>query len=501
MTMHDQQTQSLAGGDVEEHDVIVVGAGISGIGTAWHLQRDCPGKSFVILEMMEDFGGTWHAHRYPGVRSDSDLYTFGYSFKPWTEQPVATAERILTYLDTVIRENDIDRHIRYGHKVLSASWSSEDARWTLKVLRLETGETLTFRSNFLWMCQGYYRHFEGFTPQWEGISDFGGEIVHPQTWPEDLDYGGKKVAVIGSGATAATLVPAMAPKADHITLIQRSPTYFNPGTNADPLADQLRELEIDENWIHAIVRKKLLTEQRQRIHRAAEEPDAVATEMISAVGEHLGPDVDLKKHFTPRYRPWQQRVAFIPEGDFFAPFKEGKASIVTDHIERFTPNGILLASGTEVEADIIVTATGFRLCVLGDIAFEIDGRPLDLSETVTWQGMMFTGVPNLVWVFGYFRASWTLRVEMIAEVVCRILNHMDATGTRKLTVEIPPELKHLPHLPWVDSENFNPNYLMRDMHLMPKRLDLPDWQHTQDYWSEKDRFAAIKETDPALHYE
>ncbi len=485
----------------ETFDVIIVGAGIAGIGSAWYLQKDCPNKSFVILEGMETFGGTWHTHRYPGVRSDSDLYTFGYSFKPWTEQPVATADRILTYLGAVIEENDLNRHIRYGHHIVSASWSSAEKVWILKVQRKETGEILTFRANFLWMCQGYYRHSEGYTPEWEGMADYQGRIVHPQTWPEDLDYTGKTVAIIGSGATAATIVPAMADKAKHITLIQRSPTYFNPGTNADALADQLRALEIDEHWIHAIIRKKLLEEQKGRIYRAQNEPEAVAQEMIAAVAAHLGPDVDLKTHFTPRYRPWQQRVAFIPEGDFFAPFKSGKASVVTDQIDRFTEKGIRMKSGSEVEADIIVTATGFNLCVLGDIAFDLDGAPLDLAQTVTYQGMMFTGVPNMVWVFGYFRASWTLRVEMIAEVIGRVLNHMDAVGAKEVVVEIPTELKDEPQLAWVDPENFNPGYLTRDMHLMPKRLNLPDWQHTQDYWAEKDRFAAIDAANPVFHYE
>lgn len=485
---------------VETHDVIIIGAGISGIGSAWFLQRDCPAKSYVILDDQESFGGTWHTHRYPGVRSDSDLYTFGYSFKPWTEEPVATADRILAYLGAVIDENGIGPHIRYGHRILSASWSSVEALWTLQVKRLKTGETKTLRANFLWMGQGYYRHSQGHTPVWPGMADFKGQIVHPQTWPADLDYSGKRLAVIGSGATAATIVPAMAEKAGHITLIQRSPTYFNPGTNADPLADQLRALEIDEHWIHAIIRKKLLSEQQARIHRAATAPETVAAEMIANVAAHLGPGVDIAKHFTPRYRPWQQRVAFIPEGDFFTPFTSGKADVVTGRIARFTETGLQMESGEEIAADIIITATGFNLCILGDIAFSIDGKPLDLAQTVTWQGMMFTGVPNLAWVFGYFRASWTLRVEMIAEVICRILNHMDATGARKVTVEVPPDLATLPQLPWVDPDSFNPNYLMRDMHLMPRRLDVPDWQHTQDYWSEKDRFAAISASDRALHY-
>jgi len=484
--------------DDDYFDVIIVGAGISGIGSAWYLQRECPEKSFAVLEALDHFGGTWHIHRYPGVRSDSDLYTFGFSFKPWVEEPVATADRIMAYLTEVVEDNGIDRHIRYRHRIVSAAWSSEDALWTLSVDR--DGEKLTYRTRFLWMCQGYYRHAEGHTPSWPGMDEFNGKIVHPQTWPEDLDYADKNVAVIGSGATTATIVPAMADKTKHITVIQRSPTYFNPGTNADELADQLRDLEIDETWIHAIVRKKLLEEQKGRVYRAEQEPEAVAQEMIALVKDHLGPDVDVEKHFTPRYRPWQQRVAFIPDGDFFEPFRDGKASIVTDEIERFTPDGVRLKSGEDVAADIVVTATGFDLCVLGDIAFTVDGKPLDLAETVTYQGMMFTGVPNLVWVFGYFRASWTLRVELIAEVICRLLRHMSEIDARKVTVEIPDTLSELPKLPWVDEENFNPNYLKRSIHLMPRRLDVPDWQHTQDYWSEIDRFKKIDPADQPFHY-
>lgn len=486
--------------DGELLDVIIIGAGISGLGSACYLRRECPNKSFTILEGKETFGGTWHTHRYPGIRSDSDLYTFGYSFKPWTEAPVATADRINAYLGQVIEENDLDRHIRYRHLVRSASWSSHDKLWTLEVVNQANDEVLRFQARFLWMCQGYYHHDEGYTPEWEGMEDFTGRIVHPQTWPEDLDYSGKKVAIIGSGATAATLVPAMAEKAGHITVVQRSPTYFNPGTNADELADQLRELEIDEHWIHAIIRKKLLSEQKARIRRAEQEPDAVAQEMLAAVREHIGPDADIETHFTPNYRPWQQRVAFVPDGDFFQPFRTGKASIVTGHIKRFTPSGIRMETGEEVEADIVVTATGFRLCVMGGIAFDIDGESLDFAETVTYQGMMFTGVPNLAWVFGYFRASWTLRVELIAELLCRMFNHMEAIGAREVSVEIPPEYADLQHLPWIDPENFNPGYLMRDMDLLPKRLPRQDWQHTQDYWSEKERFPEIDVEDPVFSY-
>lgn len=496
-----QEAVKLSGqGHPERFDVLIVGAGISGIGSAYHLARQCEGRSFVILESMDSYGGTWLTHRYPGTRSDSDLYTFGYRFKPWTEAPIATRDRILNYLDAVIEENDLDRHIRYGHRIVSADWSGERNSWTVEAVQTATGETVHFEVGFLWMCQGYYRHAEGYTPEWPGMADFKNRIVHPQTWPADLDLEGKKVVIIGSGATAATLVPAIADACRHVTLLQRSPTYFNPGTNADALADQLRDLEIDEHWIHAITRKKLLQEQAERIRRAREEPEAVKREMIATVREHLGPDVDVDKHFTPKYRPWQQRVAFIPDGDFFKPFVNGKASVVTDEIDRFVESGILLKSGELLEADIIVTATGFSLCVLGDIEFTIDGERLNLADTVTYQGMMFTGVPNLVWVFGYFRASWTLRVEMIADFVCRLLNHMNDIGAQKVTVELRPEDRDMPLLPWIDAEEFNPGYLMRDIHLMPKRGDKPEWQHTQDYFTEKDRFPLIDLEDAVFVY-
>ncbi|WP_339082321.1 NAD(P)/FAD-dependent oxidoreductase [Hyphomicrobium sp. ghe19] len=493
-------TQKGHADDVQYFDVIIVGAGISGIGSAHQLKRDCPELSYVLLETQETFGGTWHTHRYPGVRSDSDLYTFGYSFKPWVESPIATGERILTYLNAVVQEDDLERHIRYRHRVISANWDSTGKRWDLVVRNERTGENLAFATNFLWMCQGYYRHEEGYTPDWPGMDDFKGQIVHPQTWPSDIDYTGKNILVIGSGATAATLIPALAEKAAHVTMLQRSPTYFNPGTNADALADQLRALEIDENWIHAIIRKKLLKEQEGRLLRAQNEPDVVAKEMIAAVEANLGPDADVATHFTPTYRPWQQRVAFIPEGDFFQPFRAGKASIVTDIIDRFTPEGVRLQSGKTLEADIIVTATGFSLCVLGDIAFSKDGTPLRLSDTVTYHGMMFTGVPNLVWVFGYFRSSWTLRVELIADFVCRLLKHMRLIGREMVTVELRDEDLGEPALPWIDDQNFNPGYLMRDMHLMPKRLNKPEWQHTQDYFAECIRFPQISFSDEVFHF-
>jgi cation diffusion facilitator CzcD-associated flavoprotein CzcO len=475
----------------EHFDVLIVGAGISGVGAAYHLTKQCPGKSFVVLETQESFGGTWLTHRYPGIRSDSDLHTFGYRFKPWTTAPIATAAEILSYMGEVIDENGLGPHIRYQHKIASASWSSQDALWTLEATRTDTGEAVRFTTNFLWMCQGYYRHSQGYTPKWDGMEAFKGLIIHPQNWPEDLDYAGKNVVVIGSGATAATLIPAMAADCGHITMLQRSPTYFRAGRNAIPLAEELRALDIDATWIHEIVRRKILYEQDVFTRRSFTEPEAVKQELLGVVRAQLGAAYDVDTHFTPTYRPWRQRIAFIPDGDLFQGIGSGKASVVTDEIERFTETGILLKSGKSLDADIIITATGFNLNVLGDIEFAIDDKPLVFSDTVTYRGMMFTGVPNMAWVFGYFRASWTLRADLVADFVCRLLNHMSAKGARMVAPTLRPEDKDMPLLPWIDPENFNPGYIMRGMHLLPKRGDKPEWQHTQDYWTEKDEWPAI----------
>lgn len=485
----------------EHFDVLIVGAGISGVGSAYHLTEQCPDLSFVVLETLESFGGTWLTHTYPGIRSDSDLYTFGYRFKPWTGPPIATAEQILRYMGEVIDENDLGRHIRYHHQISAASWSSEENLWTLEVTRTDTGEVFRFTTNFLWMCQGYYRHSQGYTPEWPGMDSFHGPIVHPQTWPDDLDYAGKNVIVIGSGATAATLVPAIAADCAHVTLLQRSPTYFVTGRNENEMADLLRGLEIPEEWIHEITRRKILADQAAVTQLSFEEPELVKLELLNGVREYLGPDYDVEKHFTPRYRPWQQRLAFIPDGDLFKGIASGKASVVTDEIETFTEAGIRLRSGEELSADIIITATGFNLNVLGDIAFTIDGEPLVFSDTVTYHGMMFTGVPNLVWVFGYFRASWTLRADLIGDFVCRLLNRMKAKGAARVTPALLPEEADLEQLPWMDPDNFNPGYLMRGMHLLPKRLDKPEWQHTQDYWTEKETLPAIDLDDGRLRFE
>jgi cation diffusion facilitator CzcD-associated flavoprotein CzcO len=474
----------------ERFDVLIVGAGISGIGGAYHLTTQCPGTRFVVLDALESFGGTWHTHRYPGIRSDSDLYTFGYRFKPWTGPPIATAEEIRRYLGEVIAENGLAKHIRYRHQITSARWSSETSLWSVDATRTDTGESVRFTASFLWMCQGYYRHAQGYTPAWPDMDRFRGTIVHPQTWPKDLDYRDKRVLVIGSGATAATLVPAIAAETRHTTMLQRSPTYFFPAPNKNELADTLRELEVDESWVHEIVRRKILHDQQLMTRLCIEQPELAREELLKGVRAFL-PEEEVSENFTPKYRPWQQRLAYVPDGDLFKGIQAGKASVVTDEIERFTEQGVRLKSGRELEADIIVTATGFDISVLGDIAFTIDGEPLDLADTVTYRGMMFTGVPNLLWVFGYFRASWTLRADLLADFVCRLLAHMKKKGAKRVDVTLRPEDRDMPLLPWIDPNNFNPGYLMRSMHLLPKRGDKPEWQHTQDYWSEKKDIPAI----------
>ena len=483
----------------EHFDVLVVGAGISGVGAGYHLQTQCPDKTFVILDGLDSFGGTWLTHRYPGIRSDSDLYTFGYRFKPWTGAPIATADEILKYMDEVIEENHLAEHIRYNHWIESSSWSSKDKKWTIKGKDKVSGKPIVFTCNFLWMCQGYYKHAEGYTPTWDGMENFEGQLVHPQTWPEDLDYKDKKVLVIGSGATAATVVPAIASECEHITVLQRSPTYFIPGVNVNETADLLRKLDIKEEWILEIVRKEILFNQDEFTRRAIEEPEVVKEELLTMVKSLLPEGYDMK-HFTPTYRPWQQRVAFVPEGDIFAGISAGKADMVTDEIERFTEKGVLTKSGQTLEADIIVTATGFNLCVLGDINFSVDDKPIDFADTVTYRGMMFTDVPNMAWVFGYFRASWTLRVDLVSDFVCRLLNHMDESGVKSVMPLLGKSEHNMPRLDWIDEDNFNPNYLKRSMHLMPKCGDKHEWRHTQDYWREREELPAVDLSDAVFKY-
>jgi cation diffusion facilitator CzcD-associated flavoprotein CzcO len=484
----------------QEFDVVIVGAGISGIDAAYHLQRDCPDRRYVVLDALESFGGTWLTHRYPGVRSDTDLYTFGYSFKPWTGDPIASADRIRAYLSEVIEENGIGEHVRYRRRVLDAAWASAENRWALTVRDLESGVDESYSCEFLWMCQGYYKHEEGYTPEWPGLASFKGRVVHPQSWPEDLNLEDQEVVVIGSGATAATLLPAIADRCRHVTMLQRSPTYFFSGANRDELAEQLRALEVDEAWIHEIVRRNRLAQLKMLTDIALSEPEFAARELINLVRAELPEDYDVDTHFTPRYRPWQQRIAYVPDGDLFRAISSGQASVVTDEIERFTPDGVRLVSGEELHADVIITATGFELSVLGGVRFTVDGDELDPADTIAYRGMMFTGVPNLCWVFGYFRAAWTLRADLVCDFVCRILNHMRDHDLHRVVPTLRDDDRGETPLAWVDEEQFNPGYLTRSLHRMPKRLAKPEWGHTQDYWTEKDILPLVPPDDDCLVY-
>lgn len=486
---------------VEQFDTIIVGAGIAGITTAYYLNQERPDSNYVILEALDNFGGTWWSHKYPGIRSDSDLYTFGFKFKPWTSAPIATAEEILKYIGETIKENGIDNQIRYHHKITEAEWDSEKNQWLVKVEQSDTNEVKYFLCNFLMMCQGYYRHNEGYTPKWEGMDKYKGEIVHTEEWPEDLDYTDKKVIVIGSGATTATVVPAMASKAAHVTMLQRSPTYFRTQMNRVELADRLRKFSNDEEWIYGLVRQQILIDQEVFIRRCIDEPDIVKEELLNGAREILGPDFDIEKHFTPSYRPWQQRLALIPDGDLFRSIAAGDASVVTDEIEKFTENGILLKSGIEVDADIILTATGFNMSILGDIEFTIDGKKLNLANSITYRGMMFTDVPNLLWVFGYFRGAWTLRAELLAQFVSRLQTHMDDIGAQKVSIALRKEDQNMKLLPWISEESFNPGYIARAIDLMPKSGDKPEWVHNQNYWYEKDVIPAIDLNGEEFIYE
>lgn len=475
----------------EEFDVLIVGAGVAGVGGAYHLCTQRPNASFVVLESQESFGGTWWSHNYPGIRSDSDLHTYGYKFKPWTGPPIATAEEILKYMGEVIDENDLASHIRYRHRIESASWSSEKNKWFIQAELTDTGEKKYFTANFLWMCQGYYRHSEGYTPDWPEMDSYQGEIVHTETWPKDLVYEGKKVIVIGSGASSATLIPAIAEKCEHVTLVQRSPIYYSTGRNRDDLAETLRELDVDPDWIHEIVRRKILRDTAIFFKRTLEKPDEVREELLNGIRNVLGPDHQIEPHFTPDYKPWRQRVAYVPDADFFESIKAGHVSVVTDEIETFTETGVVLKSGETHDADIVVTATGFNMNVLGDIDFTIDDEPLVLSDTVTYRGMMFTGVPNLLWVFGYFRGSWTYRADLLADFVCRLLTHMEARGAPRVEVSLRDEDKDMELLPWQDPESFNPSYLLRAMPFLPKSGAKPEWHHSQDYWEDTQVIPAI----------
>jgi len=456
-------------------DVAVVGAGISGISAAYHLQTLCPDRTFSILEARDDIGGTWDLFRYPGVRSDSDMHTLGFSFKPWrAEKSIADAPSIMSYLRETIAEFDIERHIRFGHRVRRAAWDSGTARWTLTIDNGDAEVAMT--ANFVFMCAGYYSYRGGHDPDFPGRDRFTGDIVHPQKWPDDLDYRDKRVVVIGSGATAVTLVPAMAETASHVTMLQRSPTWVVARPDTDRFANTLRRV-LPDRVAYAITRKKNTLQQQLVYRKTRTDPDKVKSLLLQGVRAGLGEDYDVDTHFTPSYNPWDQRLCLIPNGDLFRAIRSGDAEVVTDTITTFTETGIELASGRHLDADIIVTATGLQLVTLGEAEIVVDGHEVDFASTFTYKGLAYSDVPNLVSTFGYINASWTLRADLTSDYVCRVLNHMRDTDT---DIAVPrrrdDELSMTPR-PWID--DFSAGYITRILPVLPKQGDRAPWVNPQ----------------------
>ncbi len=484
--------------DAEYFDVVIVGAGISGIGSAHHLQKKCPGKSYVILEGRAALGGTWDLFRYPGIRSDSDMHTLGYSFEPWREaKAIADGPSILKYLNRTAADAGISQHIRENHLVKKADWSSKDACWNVTVEKTDSGETAIFRCNMLLMCSGYYSYKGGHTPEFAGREQFKGEIVHPQEWPQDLDYRGKKVVVIGSGATAMTLVPAMSRDVEHIVMLQRSPTYVVSMPDKDWIANFLRKI-LPEKIAYGITRWKNVTYQQFTYRQARKNPDKVKKFLIGLIRKELGPDYDVETHFTPSYNPWDQRLCLVPNSDLFSAIRSGKASIVTAKIDRFTETGIALTSGEQLDADIIVTATGLDLVVLGGAEMSVGGKIVDFSKTFTYKGMMYSGVPNMISTFGYVNASWTLRADLIAEYACRLINHMDTVGVRQCTPRLRDDERNMPSKPYI--ADFSAGYMRRVLDRLPRQGDHEPWTNPQNYKRDKRMIRRGEIVDAALEF-
>jgi monooxygenase len=461
---------------IEHFDVLIVGAGLSGIGAGYHLQTRCRDRTYAILEGRDAIGGTWDLFRYPGIRSDSDMYTLGYSFRPWEQaNAIADGPSILEYVRDTAREHGIDRRIRFGHQVKRASWSSQDARWTVEAERGSAKEAVQFTCNFLFACGGYYKYAEGYTPDFPGVERFAGRIVHPQKWTDDIGYAGKRVIVIGSGATAVTLVPELAKKAAHVTMLQRSPTWVVARPSKDEGAIKLRKW-LPPMLAYGITRWKRVLLQQYFFNLCRRNPARARRLLLGGVRAYLGPDYDLERHFTPRYNPWEQRLCLVPDADLFRAIRSGKASVVTDRIETFTETGIELASGAQLEADLIVTATGLNLEVLGGLQITVDGERVDPAATYNYKGLMYSGVPNLASSFGYTNASWTLKCDLTCEYVCRLLNHMRSHGYSQCTPRNADA--DLAGEPWVD---FSSGYIQRSLHLFPKQGSKPPWRLRQNY--------------------
>ncbi|CBL46607.1 flavin-binding family monooxygenase [gamma proteobacterium HdN1] len=475
--------------NTENFDVIIIGAGLSGIGAARHLQKHCPEKRYVVLESRDAIGGTWDLFRYPGVRSDSDMFTLGYEFKPWTgEKSIADGGDIRQYIRDTAAEYGIDRKIRFGQKIISAEWDTDTATWTLEAEVAKTGQTAKYRCNFLLSCTGYYNYQAGFTPEFPGRERFQGQVIHPQHWPQDLDYAGKRVVIIGSGATAVTLAPAMTDKAASVTMLQRSPTYILTVPERDPIAPQLRKF-LPETAVYHLTRARNVALNSALYQVSKGRPKAVRRLLLAAVRQQVGPDVDMK-HFTPRYNPWEERLCAVPNGDMFKAIREGRMEVVTDHIETFTENGIRLKSGNELPADIIVTATGLDLLLMGGITVKKDGQPIDLTQKMAYKGALLQDVPNLAMVFGYTNSSWTLKADLVAEYVCRLIKYMDKAGVRQVVAHnTDPTITTLPFL------NFAAGYVQRALKKFPIQGNKAPWEVRQNYFYDLRmlRFGAIKE--------
>lgn len=476
-------------------DVLIIGAGLSGIGAAVHLQKQCPGKSYRIYEARSAVGGTWDLFRYPGIRSDSDMHTLGYNFKPWTEaKAIADGPSIRNYVNQTADEHGIRQNIRFDTKIIAADWSNADQVWRVTSENTLTGTREKTTCRFLFMCGGYYRYDEGYRPHFEGEEAFGGQIIHPQHWPEDLDYSGKRVVVIGSGATAMTLIPAMTDKAAHVTMLQRSPTYVVSRPAVDGAANFLRKV-LPESWAYTLIRWRNVAFQQFFFRQTRKNPHKARERLLGMVRAELGPDYDVEKHFTPSYNPWEQRLCLVPDSDLFNALKSGNASVETDHIERFTEGGILLKSGKELAADIIVTATGLNLIFMNGVAVSIDGAKVDPGRLLNYKGVMLSNVPNLAVTFGYTNASWTLKADLTSEYVCRLINLMDEKGATSAL----PYLAALPNEtePFVD---FSSGYFQRVMDQFPRQHTEAPWKLHQSYFTDRKNLRQLPIEDGVMQF-
>ena len=459
----------------ESIDVLIIGAGLSGIGGACHLRRNSPDRSFMILESREASGGTWDLFRYPGIRSDSDMYPFGYGFKPWSDRSsIADGHKILSYIREAAAEYDVEQHIRYQHKVVTASWSSTQSRWSVTAERGDTGEQVTISCQFIFSCSGYYDYDQGYTPEFAGIDNFKGQVIHAQHWPEQLDYQGKRVVVIGSGATAVTLVPAMSQDTASLVMLQRTPTYIASVPKEQPLAETLRKW-LPDSWVFRLIRWKQVLFQIYLYQLSRRNPQRLRKYLLGLVRKEMGPDYDVDTHFTPDYNPWDQRLCVVPDVDLFTAIRENRAEVVTDHIDQFNKEGIHLKSGKQLDADIVVLATGLNLKFTGGVQYSVDGKVLDFAEHFIFRGMMFSGLPNMAFTVGYTNSSWTLKADLTGQYVSRLLNKMARHSYTAVTPRLTGEVEEMPLL------DFDAGYVLRSRESFPKQGNRLPWKNYQNY--------------------